>query len=465
VAGALSSSGSGIGLIDDIATGAGFDTSNLVIQPGGIYAVPVLSPVPAVTVAPSTLTYANQNIGTTSAPQNVVLTNFGEAPLSITKIGTVGDFAETDNCGTSLPGGSNCTIAVTYVPTVTGAASGTLTISDNAFTGTQTVALSGTGTAPVGSITPTSLVFQPQAISITSGGQVVVLSNSGTGPLTFAGTGIAVSGDFAQTNNCGTAVAPKTSCAITVTFTPTTNAAEAGSLTVTSNAIPLTVTLTGTGVSAAPQVTASPENLDFPTELVANKSAPQAVTLKNSGTTAVPISGTAVGGDFAIAATNCGTSLGAGKSCLAYVTFTPTAAGARSGALTFTLSSGAVTVALSGIGTATATGSLTVAPASVVFNNGYIVGDNPSQLVTVTNTNGVPAGIRGIGKSGSTAFTFTKTCGTTLAASASCTVDVTFIPTAVGSYSGTLYVFESSGTLHAIPLSGTAGTGTAGTAN
>jgi hypothetical protein len=454
----VAGSGSGLAIIDDIATGAGFDTSNLVTQPGGIYAVPVPAPVPAVTVAPSTLTYANQNIGTTSASQNVVLTNFGEAPLSITKIGTVGDFAETDNCGTSLPGGSNCTVAVTYVPTATGKASGTLTISDNAFTGTQTVALAGTGTAPVGSITPTSLAFQPQEISTTSGGQVVVLSNSGTGPLTFAGTGIAVSGDFAQTNNCGTAVAPHTSCAITAAFTPTTTAAEAGSLTVTSNAIPLTVSLTGTGVSAAPQVTASPESLNFPTELVANKSAPQAVTLKNSGTTATPISGTAVSGDFAIAATNCGTSLGAGKSCLAYVTFTSTTAGARTGALTFTLASGAGTVGLAGTGTATATGWLTFSPTALVFN-GYVVGDNPNQLLTVTNTNSVPVGIKGIGKSGSTAFTFTKTCGTLLAASASCTVNVTFIPTTVGSYSGTLYVVESAGTLHSIALSGTGVTG------
>ena len=455
-------SGSGLAIIDDIATGAGLDTSNLVTQPGGIYAVPVPAPVPAVTVAPSSLTFANQNIGTTSAPQNVVLTNFGEAPLSITKIGTVGDFAETDNCGTSLPGGSSCTIGLTFAPTVTGKGNGALTISDNAFTGTQTVALTGTGTAPVASIAPASLVFQPQAISTTSGAQLVYLSNSGTGAMTFSGAGIAVTGDFAQSNNCGAAVAPKTSCAITVTFKPTLLGAEAGSLTVTSNAVPLTVSLSGTGASAPPTVVASPESLIFPVELINTKSGPQAVSLKNSGTMVAPISGVAVSGDFALAATNCGTSLGAGKSCLAYVTFTPTTAGARSGALTFTLASGAVTVGLAGTGTATATGWLTFSPTALVFN-GYVVGDNPNQLLTITNPNGVPAGIRGIGKVGSTAFTFTKTCGTTLAASASCTVDVTFIPMAVGSYSGTLFVDESAGTLHTIPLSGTAVTGSAGT--
>ena len=69
------------------------------------------------------------------------------------------------------------------------------------------------------------------------------------------------------------------------------------------------------------------------------------------------------------------------------------------------------------------------------------------------------AGIASISKTGSAAFTFTKTCGTTLAAGASCTVDVTFTPPAVGSYAATLYVNESAGTIHKIPLSGTAVTG------
>ncbi len=68
-----------LAMLDDVATGAGFNTSNFVSQAGGIYAVPVQSPVPAVTVAPSTLTFATQNTGTSSAAQNVMLTNFGES--------------------------------------------------------------------------------------------------------------------------------------------------------------------------------------------------------------------------------------------------------------------------------------------------------------------------------------------------------------------------------------------------
>lgn len=457
IAGTQSSGGAGLAMLDDVGTGAGFNTSNFVSQTGGIYAVPVPSPVPAVTIAPSTLTFAAQNTGTSSAAQEVVLTNFGEAPLDISNIVASADFSQIDNCGPSLQAGSNCTIGVTYAPSVTGTKIGTLTITDNAFTGTQTVALSGTGTAPMVAIGPASLAFQPQAINTTGGPQLVFLSNIGTGALTFSGSGIVTSGDFAQTNNCGAALAPQSSCTITVTYRPTVIGFETGSLTVTGNAAPKTVALAGTGVATAPLVTASPESLIFPTELLKIKSTAQAVTLKNSGAKAVSIKRVAISGDFSRSG-NCGTSLGAGKSCIEKVYFMPTEAGTRAGALTFQISSGVVKVALTGTGTATATALLTVSPTSLAFN-GYTVGDNPDQIVTISNLDGVPAGIRSITKTGSTAFTFTNTCATTLAAGASCTVDVTFIPTVVGSYSGILYVSESAGTVHNVPLSGTGVTG------
>ncbi len=446
-----------LAMLDDVGTGAGFNTSNFVSQAGGIYAVPVPSAVPAVTIAPSTLTFAAQNTGTSSAAQDVVLTNFGEAPLDISNIAASADFSQTDNCGSTLQAGSNCTIGVMYAPTVTGNKIGTVTITDNAFTGTQTVALSGTGTAPIGGIAPAALAFQPQAINTTSGPQLVFLSNTGNGALTFSGSGIATTGDFAQTNNCGSALAPKASCTITVTYTPTVTGPETGSVTVTSNAAPQIVSLSGTGAATAPLITASPQSLIFSTELLKIRSAAQTVTLKNSGIKAVSISSVAISGDFTKAGT-CGTTLGAGKSCIENVYFTPTAAGTRTGVLKFTLSSGAVTVDLTGTGAGTATALLTISPPSLAFD-GYVVGDNPDQIVTISNLDGVPAGIRLITKTGSTAFTFTKTCGTTLAAGASCTVDVTFIPTAVATYSGILYVYENAGTIHKIPLSGMSVTG------
>jgi sugar lactone lactonase YvrE len=454
VAGSISSGGSGVVLFDDVITGAGFLGTNLVGDPGGIYAVPVPTPVPAVTFTSNSLIFGKQNTGTTSTSQSVTLTNFGGAPLNIASIVATGDFVSTNTCPSALPGGSNCTISISYAPTVTGPEAGAVTITDNAFTGTQSIALTGTGTAPVAGISPGSVTFLSQLVNTTSGGQFVVLSNTGTGPLTFSGSGISTSGDFAQANNCGAAVLPLTSCQIVITFTPIIAGPRNGYLYVSDNAGTQTVSFTGTGTTAAPTVTVSPESLVFSTQEVKIKSAAQPVLLTNTGSQAVAVSSIAISGDFAKTG-KCPIKLGAGSSCTLNITFTPTAAEARTGSLSYTLSTGVVTVALTGTGTSTATGWLTVSPSPITFN-GYQVGDNPSQTLTITNTNGVPAGITKIGISGSNTFSQTNDCGKTLGAYASCSVNVTFAPIVAGSFSGNLTVTESAGTAHKVPLSGTA---------
>jgi hypothetical protein len=87
-----------------------------------------------------------QPVGTTSAPMNVTLTNGSNGhDLTIQKITANGDFSETNKCGATLSTGASCTISITFTPTATGMQAGTLTITDNDPTGSQTVNLSGTG--------------------------------------------------------------------------------------------------------------------------------------------------------------------------------------------------------------------------------------------------------------------------------------------------------------------------------
>jgi sugar lactone lactonase YvrE len=447
----------GESMFDDITTGAGFLTNNFVSQPSGIAVLPVPNPIPAVKLSGTSLTFALQNIGTTSSAQNITLTNFGSAPLTLT-ITSPHDFPVSSTCGSSLPGGSNCTISVSYAPSVTGPESGVVTLTDNAFTGTQTISVTGTGTAPIAGIFPGAVAFQPQLINTTSTAQAVVLSNSGTGPLTFSGSGISTTGDFAQTNNCGSALTAGLSCQINVTYTPTMTGTENGSLFVMSNAATQTVTLSGTGASSAPSYSVSPESVVFSPQLINTKSAPQSVMLTSTGTTTLTVSSSAITGDFSKTGT-C-TTLKVHQSCTFKVYFTPTAGGTRTGTLTYRLSTGTVvTVALSGTGESTAAGWLSFNPSSLDFNNGYIVGDNPSAKITVTNTDGIFVGISKITRSGSSTFTQTNNCGSGLAAYASCTITVTFTPTKVGTVTGTLTVTETAGTAHALPLSGTAGSG------
>jgi hypothetical protein len=131
---------------------------------------------PVVSLAPASLTFASQLSGTTSTAQPVTLTNTGNAALSITSIAASGDFAETNACSTILAAGSNCTITVTFKPTAGSARGGTLSVTDNAPGGVQTLPLAGTGedfslTVPSGSSsTSTVAPGQPANYSLSLGG-------------------------------------------------------------------------------------------------------------------------------------------------------------------------------------------------------------------------------------------------------------------------------------------------------
>lgn len=206
---------------------------------------------PVAAVSPSSLAFGGQKVGTASAAQTVTLTNSGQAALTVGAIATSGDFAQTNTCGAlpaTLAPGASCVIAVTFAPTATGASIGALTVSDDAPGSPQAVALSGTGTAPAASLSPTSLTFGTVKVGTTSAPQTVTLTNTGTATLVVRG--VAASGDFAAVAGAGCAsLAPGAQCTITVTFTPTAAGARAGTLSVADDApgSPQTVALSGSG--------------------------------------------------------------------------------------------------------------------------------------------------------------------------------------------------------------------------
>lgn len=111
------------------------------------------TPAPLVSLSPASLTYSLQNVGTTSAAQTVTLTNYGTAALSISSIALSGtnaaDFAQTNTCPGSLAAGGSCTISVTFAPTASGTRSANISITDNAQGSPQSAALSGTGVSPI----------------------------------------------------------------------------------------------------------------------------------------------------------------------------------------------------------------------------------------------------------------------------------------------------------------------------
>lgn len=103
---------------------------------------------PSVSFSASSLSFGDEEEGSVSEPLLITLTNSGTAPLGITNIAVSANFAETNNCGTTLAAGANCAINVTLAPDTTGSVKGTITITDNAAGSPQTVSLSGTAVTP-----------------------------------------------------------------------------------------------------------------------------------------------------------------------------------------------------------------------------------------------------------------------------------------------------------------------------
>ena len=207
--------------------------------------------IPQVSLTPLSLLFNTQQAGTTSPPQTVALANTGDATLNISGIGASGDFAQTNNCGSSVASGSGCTINVTFTPTGGGTRNGTLSITDNAPGSPQTVSLSGAAVSPVALVSPSAMSFPSRALNTTSSPQKEALANATAANANLTVSGIAITGDFAQTNNCVGTLMPNADCSINVTFTPTAGGTRTGTLTITDNApdSPQIVPLSGTGAS------------------------------------------------------------------------------------------------------------------------------------------------------------------------------------------------------------------------
>ena len=181
-------------------------------------------------LAPLSLGFSSQSIGATSAPQLVTLSNTGDSSLNISSITVTGDFSQTNTCGSILAANANCSIGVTFTPSVSGNRTGILTVTDNAANvpgSSQTVVLLGVGQAvPVASLSQTTLTFAAQALQTTSAVQAVTLTNTGSAALVISS--VTSSGDFGQVNNCPTSVAAGATCTINVTFTPTASGNRVG---------------------------------------------------------------------------------------------------------------------------------------------------------------------------------------------------------------------------------------------
>jgi hypothetical protein len=410
------------------------------------------------TATPVSLTFPSQGFGTASKAQTVTLANTGVSALMPASIVASGDFSETDNCQNAivLPGAS-CAIQITFIPTQTGSRTGFLTIGGNLTGGNLTVALSGTGASSgVFTLSPATLSFGPVQAGFTSGLLQVTATNSGA--VAAAISSVGATAPFAVvTNACGSSLAAGHACGLTVDFAPTQLGAATGTLTFIDAAGMQTVALGGSGASA-PTDALSSTALTFPATVDGQQSAAQTVTLTNSGGVNLTSINVSVSGAFR-SSNNCTATLAGNSSCAIGVVFAPTQAGSQTGTLTVADALRTQTVALTGSGVQPP--ALAVNPVSLAFAGQQVGVSSSPQTLTVSNTGGASlanVGFQITGLSASSFSTGTTTCGATLAAGGSCTVQVIFTPAASGGCTAALVVSSSTAGVAAVsvPLTGTA---------
>jgi hypothetical protein len=369
--------------------------------------------------------------------------------------------------GIGLDGGSNLALgspgtiyvaggtASTNFPTTTGALD---TTCGGCSTGNPDAFITKLSLPPGVSLTPTSLTFTAQALGTTSAAKVVTLKNTGTATLTI--TSITIAGtnaaDFSQTHTCGASLAPSATCSINVTFKPAASGTRSASLSVADNASgsPQQVKLTGTGTTAK----LAPTSLSFAAQALNTASAAKVVTLTNVGASTLTITSFTITGtnaaDFSQTHT-CGSSLAASASCTISVIFKPTASGTRTASLSVAdnASGSPQNVALTGIGT-----TAKLSPLSLTFAAQTVGTTSAAKTVTLTNVGTTALTITSISITGTNAadFSQTHTCGSSLAAGASCTTSVKFKPTATGTRTASLSVADNaSGSPQTVKLTGT----------
>jgi hypothetical protein len=206
--------------------------------------------LPAVTLSAASVTFASQQVGTASAPVNVVVTNSGTADPHVASATLAGASpADFQGCALAVSPGASCTLQVSFAPTSGGAKTAQIRLIDDAPTSPQTVNLSGTGVSVSLSLNPTSLSFGSVGVGGSST-KSVNITNTGTANLNITSLAIGGSTTFTIANHtCGAAIAPRKSCTVNVRFAPTSRVAFTGTLNIASNATgsPHAVALTGTG--------------------------------------------------------------------------------------------------------------------------------------------------------------------------------------------------------------------------
>ena len=313
----------------------------------------------SVTVSPTSINFGSVNVGS-SAQQQIKITNSTAFGVTITSVTVSGNYFSISGITAplSLNTGLSATLTVKFAPQAAGSQTGKIVVQGRGFTTALDVTLSANGVAstsgPSVSAVPTSASLG--SVPVGSGNsQTFTVTNHGTTTVSVSsesvsGTGFSLSGlaDGAQ-------ISAGKSSTFNVSFKPAKTGAVSGSASINFSAsgktVPLTVSLSGTGVTATGTLQVSPTAMNFGDVLVGH-SGSLALKVTNAGNSALTTSrGTISGSGFSMIGGLSGLTLQPGQSDSVTVVFEPAVTGSASGAISVVAGTTTTSVALSGSGT------------------------------------------------------------------------------------------------------------------
>ena len=413
-------------------------------------------------LSPLSLSFGNVVVGKQTS-QNITLTNTGNVALSVNQAALSNP--QFSLSGVTLPASvaaaQSITFSVSVNPTAAGSVSGTLTVQGKGNSNPVVVSLSANAVSPQPQISLSNSIVEFGTVAVGSqGSSNLTVSNTGSSDLTVSV--ITLSGSEFGVSGIAT---PKTIPAgqiatLALTFRPTSIGAAAGTLAITSNDPTnqtLNVPLTGSGVAAPTgQLSASPAGLSFGSVTSGGNSS-RPVTLTNTGTAAVHISSVVVSGaEFSAGGLLTPATISPSQTVTLTVTFAPTATTSVTGNVTITsdATDSPFSIALSGTGTAAATGLLTASTSTVSFGN-ILAGGSSTQEVTLTNTGSAAVHVSSIAATGTGFSVSGVTTPATINPSNALTLIVGFAPTTTGNATARTVISDATGSPLIIALSGT----------
>jgi hypothetical protein len=181
--------------------------------------------------APS-LNFASTTVGTTSAPQDVTVTNLGNSPLTISQITASTNYSvggPDTSCSLSssqtLNPAASCVLSIEFSPATAGNLNGSVVLNDDSNPTSQKISLTGSSAVPTETYT---LAVNTPTVSMTAGGSgtdtLTLKSNNYSGTITFVTSISSTDGTPANVTATASSVTLTPGGSVTSTVTISANA-------------------------------------------------------------------------------------------------------------------------------------------------------------------------------------------------------------------------------------------------